>query len=1078
MEDKKPVNRKRWLLTVLSAGLVILAVTIAAFFLVRTKAKPDLLAALLKLREQLEWPGLDVATAAKTLGTMENAVDFVKNGILYVPYRGMWGGATGTLRTRTGNTTDKSVLLTALLKELDYEVRMVWSRDFPRLAKPYVGEDIHRAFSAVEEVRSALEIPEGPAPGGPTTEQRETVLGEMRAEIDAAGKLIAELIEKHAIDFRLDLPATSGLDAVGPLWENYWMWAQVRGPGEDKWVNLDTVFPDLDRPTVSYPYAPNPITLQIDLAMVDSAGRTESIVGWSGPVEQALGHEVSLAFLPAKATLSMLEKITDPAQVPLWTAALQIGPICQRGGAFTPDGLVLHMRNGEVRTGAGTATRADDGFVKIKAVPIKAMSVRSVDSRDYPRVKVELAVETQEQPYWHHGHFRVRPADQPEKPLPVRIESVCAQRRPVVLVIDVSFSMFDDYKGEEHKRIELARAALKNLIDLLPADQPVSLVSFAGTAVTHLEPTPLGQAKEKLLGIIDQKLTQRSMTRIPEGILAGLEASDEPAYVILLTDGQDNRKGDWLDGDDYQREVVKVKQALQSSRHRFIPIGIGEADDELLSSLARTSGTAYRRVNRPEDLLSIYGAIGREISGRAVISFAAPPVAAAHGQRRKVTIELEGYPGRAEATYRIPSPSEERGPARHLRLAITTIGGDYGYPTRTYSRVIQDLSEGVKGWELMATHRIGLAVAPVPSRVVLARFVDEMIDLVHLSHMGAGGPKPRVFSSQRGMSYQIASITNSTLDGLGLLTPETAKLRWRGPTVLVESARMVERQEGFARRRQLDFLHHSYGPNRTATRQERIGWGLALAAVEGRLLGTDSVNQRLLARVGTLEVVRRPADWPAKAEPGQDIIRKVLAEDGFLVRSPQAAGCAWAISPSGQLRAVLYGTHQAKGASVEEVAEEYKRIRKTLQVLGALAGGVVSASGSQNGALLAALCNFWDEEMKLWCFSSVMLGLMQEGIEQGRFDAEKAKARAKELCELEGNLDQFWQNLFIAFATGWAGGKAENWLGNFADPTSALGKFGFSAGAGYFNPIPRGGADFMIHVRNQIRSTALSETGG
>jgi hypothetical protein len=287
---------------------------------------------------------------------------------------------------------------------------------------------------------------------------------------------------------------------------------------------------------------------------------------------------------------------------------------------------------------------------------------------------------------------------------------------------------------------------------------------------------------------------------------------------------------------------------------------------------------------------------------------------------------------------------------------------------------------------------------------------------------------------------------------------------------------MVERQKGFARRRQLDFLHHAYGLDERATRGQRLRWGLALAAVEGRLLGTDSVNQRLLARADSLELAARgPKDWPTTAEPGHDIIRKVLAEGGFLVRAPQADDCAWAIAPSGQLRAVLCGTHQAKGAAVEEVAERYKRIRNVLQLLAALAGGVLSASGSQNGALLAGLCNFWDEEMKLWCFSSVMLGLVQEGFEQGRFDAEKAKARAKELCELEGDLDRFWQNLLVAFATGWSGGKAESWLGNFANPSSVPGKFAFSAAVGYFDPVPRGGADFMIHVRNQIGNTCLSQ---
>ena len=1074
MNAGKSEKKRRLALGVLA--IFVAALIVQLLLSIRRKPEdkppPDLLRALLKLRQELEWPGLDAAGAARNLATKEGALDFVRNGVLYVPYRGVWGGAEGTLRTRIGNCADKSVLLGALLRELGFQVRFFWSSYYPGKSQPYVGKDIHTEFPALDEVRHILDLPHagGAGASSPTDQARQAIFNEMRKEIDSSLQVIRGLVKKSRVNIGLDGQASAGeRNEVAPVGERYWVWLEARRGRSRKWEVLDPVFPEVERPSICYEFTPAPAAFSVDLAAVDSDGREESIVGWSGPAAEVLGHEISLHFLPAKGTLRMLGQITDPAKVRLWNAVLQLGPACRRGGAFTPDGLVLHMHDGEVRVGAGTAVAmTKESGLRIEAVPIKSLSVRSVDSWDYPRVRVHLAMETEKKPYWHHRHFRVAPVEDPARSFPVRIESASAAARPIVLVVDASVSMFEKHEGEEHTRIELARQGVRELLDELRSDQTLSLVSFAGNVVVHTEPAPLSQVKDRLLSTIDQ-LSQRWYTRIPDAVSAVLRQSDKPSYVVFLTDGQDNRKGDWSDGREYERLLAEAGEALGRSQHRFIPVGIGDADHELLAGLARISGTKYHKVIRPEDLPAIYGSIGAELSGRAVISFvAASESDDAPGRNKRVSIRVEGYPRPLEAQYTIPAPPKAPPVPRHLRLTVKLTGG--GCPARTFSRVIADLSKGADPWALMASHRIGFAVAAVPSRVVLARYVDEMIEACRLRGAASGGSRPTQFSSRRGLSWQTAGVINSTLAALGKLTPETVKLGWRGPTLFIQSVQLANRPEAPALRRTLDFLHHSFGPAWDSRRIDRVAWGLALAAVEGRLLQAGSVNTHLLAQADYLHVVRTPADLPARRTPGRGILDKVFAEGGFVIRSTKVPGCVWAISPSGRLQAVLHRQRQAKGASVEETAAGYKRIRNVLRILAALASGAFSAMENPNGALLAALCNFYDEEMKLWCFSSVMLGLVSEGIEQGKFDPEQAKARAKKLCELEGDPDDFRINLGAAFVAGWAGGMAENQFASLVNPASRAGRFFVSSAASYFDPISRGGRDFMIRLRNEITS--------
>jgi hypothetical protein len=254
--------------------------------------------------------------------------------------------------------------------------------------------------------------------------------------------------------------------------------------------------------------------------------------------------------------------------------------------------------------------------------------------------------------------------------------------------------------------------------------------------------------------------------------------------------------------------------------------------------------------------------------------------------------------------------------------------------------------------------------------------------------------------------------------------------------------------------------------------------------VEGRLLDAPSVNQAILARRDALAVTDKPGEAFGDMIRAGSRVVSAKTREGRVLPGPR---CAWLIPPSGDLKGVVVSPELAKGASVEEVAAKYREIRKLLQLYAALGSGGLTGAMSPSASLFAALCMFYDEVVKMYCYSAVTMGLLAESLEAddpGAFDPEAARKKAAELCDVKGDPGDLAQRLGGAlgygFARGWAeslAGAGIGWgLGRYAGLNAKnLGEFGkrildgaLSTGVGLGNPTPASTPDFILTTTNAI----------
>ena len=165
---------------------------------------------------------------------------------------------------------------------------------------------------------------------------------------------------------------------------------------------------------------------------------------------------------------------------------------------------------------------------------------------------------------------------------------------------------------------------------------------------------------------------------------------------------------------------------------------------------------------------------------------------------------------------------------------------------------------------------------------------------------------------------------------------------------------------------------------------------------------------------------------------------------------------------------------EAKGASVDQIVKEFDRLHSLLSYMGAAGSGVFSMAGLP-GSAWTGLCTFFDEELKLWCFSSVMLGYVGEGIEAGSFDTASSEKSAQKCCGLSGRPDHFGMNLTNALVAGFVAGVGEDafgWL--ISDPLAQI--FGtdpivsgISGGlVSLKDPFPGLGTTFLNDLTNAV----------
>ena len=329
----------------------------------------------------------------------------------------------------------------------------------------------------------------------------------------------------------------------------------------------------------------------------------------------------------------------------------------------------------------------------------------------------------------------------------------------------------------------------------------------------------------------------------------------------------------------------------------------------------------------------------------------------------------------------------------------------------SYGRIVQYVGAGYDPHELIAFHRIGLAVAFVPPRVAGARMVDEVLD-VHRLRLRTGQPDAARAPAARGYSTRTIRTLNSLLFLKLLATPTDLDLGWKGPALFVETCqlRKVKGRSFFAAR--LDTLHESFGPQADQTRRQRMLWGLATCAVEARLLKARSVNQNLLAAIKSLRLIDKSGKPTTGRVDAAALQRSVLAEGGVVLAGAGAPQSAWAIRPTGE----LLGVFADGGSGLEAKGGGRLTPSEGGRGFGAFSSGAMATLGYPPGMLVTPLTQYFDELARAYGGATAVLIKLAKTIETGDM-----RYMLDNRGDYFRNLDRHLMNaLTRGFVRGWA----------------------------------------------------------
>jgi Ca-activated chloride channel family protein len=209
---------------------------------------------------------------------------------------------------------------------------------------------------------------------------------------------------------------------------------------------------------------------------------------------------------------------------------------------------------------------------------------------------------------------------------PTAAVRVARDRATVMLALDVSLSM--EAQDVLPDRIDAAKAAAKNFVDLLPPQINLGLVKFGGAASVVVPPTT---DRDQLKAAIDSLQLQDS-TAIGEAVFTCLDAisvfaktttvagdKPPPARIVLLSDGANN-KG---------RTPEAAAQAASAAKTPVSTIAFGTpdgtvnvqgqgevpvpADRPTLQALAQATGGTFHTAESESELKSVYQNIGSQI---------------------------------------------------------------------------------------------------------------------------------------------------------------------------------------------------------------------------------------------------------------------------------------------------------------------------------------------------------------------------------------------------------------------------------------------------------------------------------
>lgn len=206
---------------------------------------------------------------------------------------------------------------------------------------------------------------------------------------------------------------------------------------------------------------------------------------------------------------------------------------------------------------------------------------------------------------------------------PVLNLEVARSNASVMLAIDVSGSM--QATDVQPTRLDAARAASRTLIDELPGNARVGLVSFSGAAALD---APLTQDRDRVRRALDG-LDANGATAIGEGLSLALRqltpasqaasaSRQPPEIIVLLTDGKSNAGVDPLDAAARAKAagipVETVGIGLRNASVRVRGQEVGGVDEQTLQAIADATGGKYYYAEAAGQLKQIYASLGSEFA--------------------------------------------------------------------------------------------------------------------------------------------------------------------------------------------------------------------------------------------------------------------------------------------------------------------------------------------------------------------------------------------------------------------------------------------------------------------------------
>ncbi|WP_339333946.1 hypothetical protein [uncultured Maricaulis sp.] len=806
-----------------------------------------------------------------------------------------------------------------------------------------------------------------PILGQVTSDRRESLSRLYAAlEVDEERARAGTVEAARAIPARLE----DGLSAAQALLARYWsgdpvpapnraaqawVWLEYRS-GND-WIVADPVFPDLPRPADARPYIDpglTPIELAVDL--VTTGGARQRLIDWSG----RMIDEPVLSFLPSAELRAFLDSAPGEISVRAWRPVITGSAGAAAGLGFSTGGDLLPVpESGPLDLSGGLPPPPAIGSAELVAV----------DTQAWPEVALRVQTDTPDGALWYAPHLHLEIDGVAVTP---RILAQPRQSPELVIITDVSPSMIDD--GSIFSAGLLGRA----LVEAMERrDRFVAVPAAAGPRLAA--PSQLYFGRRDAVLAYNSGLLIREGDDLPAALRLAAAQAARDAVFLVMTDGR-------LGADE--AGFLAAIEALPGRVFGVVP----ESETDRFQRV-------FDRVWAlpPDDRPSLTAASIRQAFGTQLdVRFTAPDGASGDIQALDLTLGDRGVAVAGE--YAVPDAVVGL-PAR-LEVQLARGGRPLGQ-----RRTLVELGGDDVQDQLLGSRAIFLAGGQfAPAALRRRYFAEWRVELETRLAREAATEQP--VPAPAGPSFEALASANQIIGQVDRLLGEP--VRRFDPVASVRTAYVDIRDTETADIvRSLDVLHDGDARHADGTVSPRLG--LALATVEAWSLGGEGVNTRL-ADSPSVTVINPataiPGDWPAA-------VTRTLAEEGGTLLATETGQAGWLIQPSGHLQARLFGP-DAKGARAREAIAEFARIRKMLTVLGIGASGVGSPLGV-SGAQLGGIVGLLDTDLRLWCFSTVMLGFVTDAIESGEFE-DDAYAQAAEGCEIDP------ENLQAAYYAGFAQG--------------------------------------------------------